>query len=387
MRRELHLVSLVSGLSAALIACGPPPDEARDFETTVGALGTVPVRTNMQGYTQTNGSHAILFSTTNFNVMRAVGTPPAQRTFTNLGGAAFPSVQGIVRVDNVNAIYYVDMNTRHMHEIVNGQDVDFVSAVGAPPGGTNFAVYKRSDNRTALYYISDVNRHVIEVASNFGGNPAWLVGDLTAATGGAVTGGFEVFAYRRSDNKDAILFRAEPGIGRVHEIASNFGGSPAWIESDLIDAAGLTLTGEGKPWGYARSDGRNAVVFAGDDGKVHELTNDPGHICSANGKPWCHNIIATSSGFVGAPSAFVRWDGKNSVVYEAPAGVLKQSVLGNNGWVESTIGTTGNGTFFGGEPFAHRAPSAKNSILIRGDDFGIEFIQANGSSTWTQSIL
>jgi hypothetical protein len=89
--------------------------------------------------------------------------------------------------------------------------------------------YVRSDNTSAIIY-HDVNHHVIQLKSNFGGQPPWLVTDLTVASSASVTVSTDTsftgsaFPYVRSDACNSIVYVASDN--HIHEL-TDFGGSLA----------------------------------------------------------------------------------------------------------------------------------------------------------------
>ena len=312
MPRTPQLLPATAILSTMLLACGSPPDDGIGVVTAASVPPTF-IDSNIRGYIRSDGVRAIVFRTTNQNIAQETNTPPATPNVSNLGGTALTAPWGIARIDQANAVYYIGSDS-HVHEIVNGQNTDFFTAVGAPKAllGSEIMAYNRSDNRTSLFYVREGDRHIIEVASNFSGSPAWLVGDLTSATSAPLPHSEgKIFAYRRSDNRDAIIFRDDQL--KIQEICSNFAGSPAWVKANLMAASGSTSSARTAPWGYKRSDNRNAVVFVASDNKVYELRWCQVSCAGSTSHTWCNKAITGPNAVFARPSGYVRADGKNSV--------------------------------------------------------------------------
>src|SRR4029079_9354281 len=68
--------------------------------------------------------------------------------------------------------------------------------------------------------------------------------------------------YTRSDGKHALVFR-KPGSSNVFELT----GAP--MSSRVLTNIGGSAGGT--PWGYLRSDGKNAVMYVSNDQHIHEL--------------------------------------------------------------------------------------------------------------------
>jgi len=187
--------------------------------------------------------------------------------------------------------------------------------------------YVRSDGRDAVVYRG-VDNHLWELTSNFGYAPPWLVNDLTAFIGAPDLAG-NPMGYAGTDHQNALVFRTADG--HLHEIASHFGSSPAWVDADLTTGTGQSVLPASDPWGYRRGDGQNAVVYLGTDGGIHELSK-------GTTGTWAHQILPASSA-VGNPSAFVRSDGNSTVVYRsaAPTGGSIRVLVLDGSWTDAAI--------------------------------------------------
>ena len=251
------------------------------------------------------------------NLSEARGTPFAA-PFGIAGALADrASPWGYRRHDGREAILYVD-SLHHAHEItILAGNVDLMTSFGlsAPNVATagfgrptpDVIGYVRSDNQSAVVYRSD-NDHIIELRSNFGGQPQWLVTDLTVTSGAVVTASQgSPFPYLRSDFVNTVVYLASDD--HIHELSSL--GNGTWFDSDLFVAAGATATPTTEPWGYKRSDGVNSVVFVDSASKVRELTLSGGH--------WTLYTLPSALAMTGPfarPSGYVRPGQINAVVYQ-----------------------------------------------------------------------
>ena len=235
------------------------------------------------------------------------GAPVLRRVFsaifpslTNLGGSTLldSAPWGYMRADSVDVVLYIDVN-RHVHEIRRVDSTNFDLDFALPPinaplahgGQQNGPVpdaigYLRAGFRSAVIY-RDTNDHVVELLHNPGGNPSWVVSDLTVLSGSQfIVGKGSPFPYARSDNYNTIVYTANDG--HIHELAT-FGtpgsGTGTWGDADLSSVAGALGSASTNPWGYRRSDGFNVVVYVGDDGKMHELALGGGGWSTGSSRP------------------------------------------------------------------------------------------------------
>jgi hypothetical protein len=219
--------------------------------------------------------------------------------------------------------------------------------------------YVRSDNQSAVVYRSETD-HIIELRSNFGGQPQWLVTDLTVTSGAAVTASQgSPFPYLRSDFVNTIVYLASDD--HIHELSSL--GNGTWFDSDLFAAAGATATPTTEPWGYKRSDGVNSVVFVDSASKVRELTLSGGY--------WTLYTLPSAfamSGPFARPSGYVRPGPVNAVVYQALGGTVHELSLSGGAWTDAVLPTPG--ITARGQLFGHAAPGNRSSVLFSGQMMG-----------------
>jgi hypothetical protein len=284
---------------------------------------------------------------------------------------------GYLRADGVDAVLYVDGN-RRVHEITRvgatSIDLDYgIAPINAPMaagGQFNGPVpdvigYVRADNRSAVVY-RDTNSHVIEILHNPGGNPSWVVYDLTSLSGAqVVVAKGSAFPYARSDGYNTIVYAANDA--QIHELAAfntTGPGSGAWGDYSLSVVTGTFTGPSSDPWGYRRSDGWNCVVYIGDDNKLHELAFYPG-------SGWSHGILPAVSPWSGLhrrPSGYIRGDGLNAVVYLGTDGLIHELLL-SGGWTDSILPMP-NSIVQVSQLFGHRASGSRSSVLFRALDLG-----------------
>jgi hypothetical protein len=344
----------------------------------------------VRGFTRGDGKHMAVFRPIDSSdIETATGTPLANPVLAASGALGGSNPWAYRRHDGPDTIVYLDHNG-HVHEL-GTIDFDFAEvfrinapiAASAPPDGSEPAPdiigYVRADNQSSALVYRGSNDHVIEIETNFAGQPPWLATDLTLAAGAPVTAPTgSAFPYVRSDGWNAIVYIGSDD--HIHELA-RLPPSP-WFDTDLHVASGETVVPSSDPWGYQRSDGANAVVFVGVDGNLREIA-----LVAAR---WTTTILPASVPLGGPsrrPSGYVRADGLNAVVYvsNAASPSLRQLTLSGGAWVDEAL-------LFGscvtplGQPFAHVAPGIRSSILFQGSKAGVvnryELSQHAGSA-WT----
>jgi len=277
---------------------------------------------NPSAYVDRAGQDALVFVTADRHIVQVTRTSAGGTTTLDLTRAsqatatAAADVWSYLRTDKAGAILYRG-NDDHIHEIAQQRsswvDADFVGLPVAPPPApahptATVTAYIRSDLRNTLPYRSADN-HLCEIASNFGDPQiAWLYADLTVVVGTPELGG-NPMGYLRADGKDGVVYRSADG--HLHELVSNFARyPPPWIDTDLSEAAGTGFIGlASDPWGFVRADGRNAVVYRGTDGALHEVSK-------AGSGAWTDQILPAIAP-TGTPMAFVRGNGRSAIVYRS----------------------------------------------------------------------
>lgn len=404
--------SVACGLILGAAGCGDLSLDG-DTQTVTSALTTT--TSDVRGFIRADGKHAVIVRAPDGTITELTGSPPIGQlgnpfTLSSNPSAAGSSPWGFKRSDGADSVLYVDAN-RHLHEVANPggvfTDTDFAAApinapLVAPSSGSSLPIpdvigYVRKDknnannNINAIVYQNDAH-HVIEVSSNFGSSPPWIVSDLTAifSVPVNVANWSTVFPYVRTDNNNALVY-----IGsdfHVHELISNFGHTPAWSDGDLNQNSGETQTPFSDLMGYKQGDNvTNAVVYLDIFGNLHELSLKIGAPCS--GHAWCTRVItaatSTNPSASNRPFGYVRADSKNAVVYVGNDNGLHEVSRPATGgtWTHGLL-PIGSGVAAVGKPFGQTLPIPfdRSSVLFEGfSSFGTngnELSLAHGGPAW-----
>jgi hypothetical protein len=196
---------------------------------------------------------------------------------------------------------------------------DLTALAGAPRSFSPHG-YVRGDGRNVVVSYSTGMR-IRELALE---GSRWVSYDLNKASGGSPRG-YNPRGYVRSDGFTAVVYNGLSAEGsRVHELALTDNG---WVHHDLTAITGAGGAGPLRP--YVRHDGRNVIVYRGDDGHIHELALEPGgwrhyHTTLAAGASTDPDRLP-SPGDV--PVGFARNDGASSVVFRSLDGEIRQLKL------------------------------------------------------------
>ena len=250
---------------------------------------------------------------------------------------------GYVRNDGINAVVYAGVD-EHIHELrLEGTWIHADLTIMPDPDAPNTYIderpfaYDRGDGINAIVYewpgcICGRPPHIIELRLDSTG---WDWADLTAISiPQAPIASSEFTAYVRSDGIPTINYR---GIdSHIHDLRLE----TAWYHYDLTDATGAGDAYEGSaPYGYVRSDGINAIVYAA--GVFSDL-----HIYEFYLQNTWHHYELTSipnAKLGGYPIGYVRSDGLNAVVYRGMNDHILEIRLERDGWQWADL------TFLAGE--------------------------------------
>jgi hypothetical protein len=230
--------------------------------------------------------------------------------------------------------------------------------------------YVRSDGGQGLVYPGGYPAHVIEIDTTFIGDPyssytpvtVATVHDLTSESRATVTVKTGTpFPYVRSDGLNAIVYIGSDN--HIHEL-TNAPHSSTWYDGDLTAASGDWSRPASWLWAYKRSDNVNAVVFINDIGNLREMSLTPGTPCSAT-HSWCtHPLPAVAPTATLRPSGYVRGDSLNTVIYVSNSNSIHELALLSGVWHDGPLPMPPNITQIS-EPFAHQPPVDRGSILFR----------------------
>lgn len=257
---------------------------------------------------------------------------------TDYGVRVTSSVSAYRRGDGVDTAVYTDAGD--LFEYSSGAPHDMTAQLGAPSAylWTDGSIlrsadpygYVRGDGKSAIVYVG-TNGHIYEWSLS--GN-TWNGGDLTALSGSVLLADPRdpVRAYLRSDGVDSVVFLGSDR--HIHEIYLSPTG---WRSGDLSQQSG-NFNGVNSPGGYARSDGTNSVLSLDATGNIIEYTLAPGasQWTADNLTAYLHAVTVQPSAPAGMPlappSAYVRSDNVNAVVYRGTNGHIVELSLPKGGW-------------------------------------------------------
>lgn len=284
--------------------------------------------------------------------------------------AAAGSPAGHSRTDGVNTVVYRG-GLNHIYELSLGVDGlwhkgDILN--NGSVAASNPAAYRRSDHYNSVVYRS-VDGRILELYLDGG----WHVGDLSGAISWPENPVGNPSAYVRHDGTNVVVYAG--ANGHIYEIANIAGG---WYRNDLSVAAGATANtisnmeiAGGDPVGYVRSDGASAVVYRSLDDHIRDLYLD-----STGWHP--EDLWAQSGSTVhaaGTPSAYVRSDGVSSVVYRSTDNHLRELTMtavflqvSNSvarSWSAWDLTATAGAPASAGNPSAYVRADDINSVVYR----------------------
>jgi hypothetical protein len=118
-------------------------------------------------------------------------------------------------------------------------------------------------------------------------------------------------------------------------------------------------------WAQRRADLYNVILYFGSDAKLHQLAYHPWY------GPWWSSVLPASPPQLALhmrPSAYVRPDGIDAIVYVDFEGVIRELSLIDGAWVDAYIPV---GVLNPGQLFAHGAAGDRSSITFRGSTYGV----------------
>lgn len=249
--------------------------------------------------------------------------------------------EGYVRSDGVSAVVFLNRN-RHVIEVaLSGgawHSSDLTAITGAPRGHGDAPMgYVREHDRITAVVYRGSDHHIHELALE---NGAWRHYDLTVAGKGAPAYGTP-YAFVRADGISVVVFKGE--AGHVHELS--FDGRK-WFHSDLTAITlGATMT-TNRLMGYVRPDGCTSILFTGANGHIQELTLVGGSwsqwnlTAHASAPPM---ISSSGSGEDPTPWGYVRADRIAAVLYAGEDKHLHELTLVNGSWHHGDLTTVAKG--------------------------------------------
>jgi hypothetical protein len=275
--------------------------------------GTVQAATSPMACLRPDSTLSVVYTARggHIHLLQVAGEAVAHVDLSDVTGAPLAGFIGppahVVRGDGVAAIVYGDNageNARvHQLALLGGTWVhaDLTALTQSPLHSLiKVTAYVRADRTTAVIYVRGGLR---ELALPPGGQ--WTKADLLSPSTPPPHSLRWPMGFVRADGISAVLY-ADTG-DFLHELAFVAG---RWVATAVSEAAQAPrLTAGGGPMGYVRGDGLTAVVYAGADRHMHELTLVDGR--------WRHADLsqAAQTDTFGYPFAYVRGDGVSSVVY------------------------------------------------------------------------
>lgn len=215
-----------------------------------------------------------------------------------------------VRGDGLVAVVYASLpfQNSHVHQLTlrgdTWENAD-LSELTQSPGQVilKAAGYVRADRTTVVIYVGGSIRQLTQAP----GGP-WTAVDVAVPSAPRPDPRRWPMGYVRADGIAAVVYVDAGGF--VHELALVAGRWVATALSEDAQAPRLTVdTVGGGAVGYVRGDRVTAVVYAGDDRRLHELALVDGR--------WTHTDLSAAgqTDTAGYPFPYVRSDGASSVVY------------------------------------------------------------------------
>ncbi|HXU61245.1 MAG TPA: trypsin-like serine protease [Polyangia bacterium] len=234
--------------------------------------------------------------------------------------------------------------------------------------------YERSDGVTAFNYVEPTSGHVKEVAHS--GGSAYTLGDLSAAAGvPVVSHGSQIASYVRTDGVNAVVLLG--GDSNVWELALTSG----WGGFNMTGSLGLPLSAGGAPTAYVRSDNASAVVYVGSNQHVYEMRLPSG------GSSWVATDLSAAAGFPVSPvltaTGYVRADGLDAVVYAGTNSHIIELSRNGSQW-SSTDLTAGTGApLAAGVPRPYTRADGYSAVVYRTTGSHVqEIFLAAGGAAW-----
>jgi hypothetical protein len=237
--------------------------------------------------------------------------------------------------------------------------------------------FKRAANVTSLVH-RDEQGHIAELSLTNGAS--WVTTDLTQV-GNAVAASGDPTEFKRSDGVVAVYYRSN---GNIHEL-SRTGGSPAWADGDVQGLSGSSITAVGDPTAFVRHDNVNSVVYRGANNHLIELA-------LAIGGAWGNtdlNAFLAARGVAvpsasGDPFGFKRSDNVDSIVFRAGSKIHEVALSGSN-WQSGQVSDTA-AIAAAGDPFGYVRTDGISAVVYRGIDNHVHELRLQ-SGTWRSADL
>lgn len=251
-----------------------------------------------------------------------------------------------MRHDGINSVVYRSADG-HINELfndgVNGwQRGDISANAGALGSGLLAAgdpvAYVRSDGVSTVVYRGTDN-HIRDLFLDSSG---WHAEDLWAASGApaAALSTDDLTAYVRSDGVSSVVYRSTPDNHlreltltvtpiRINGVVVTVARS--WSAWDLTAQTGAPVS-TGRPTAYVRSDNINSVVYLDAGGHLRELTLDALH--GGAWQAWDFYSLTGTAAATGDPAGYLRSDMMDAVVFKSADGHTRElRRVPDSGWL------------------------------------------------------
>jgi hypothetical protein len=286
-------------------------------------------------------------------------------------------VVGYLRSDGYSSVLHKAIDGG-LHEIYrkggNWNHGSLPLMAGEPIAG-RLSAYRRADGINAVLYRSTHGR-VIEVALASDG---WHAAALTDAGGSLAAG--DPLGYVRADGVSAVVFRSSNG--HINELRL---GTKGWIPTDLsVESNGTALPAASDPSPFVRADGLSSVVYRS-GGAIIELYKSPTEPWHWGGPSSLAHHVGNIFGIVpeaaGRPYGYTRRNGVEAIVYRSTQGRLIE-LRNEDGWWYEDI--TASGQTLAGDPVAHVRTDAVESIVYRSTSSQIDEVTRPPLAAWNLS--
>jgi hypothetical protein len=201
----------------------------------------------------------------------------------------------------------------------------------------------------------------------------------------------QVSAYKRSDLTNSVVFRGNADH-HIWELSLTPGSG--WQRNDLFQGwfcnwCRGAVTADSNPMGYVRNDNINAVVYAGTDHNIYELSRQSGK--------WYPGNLSTNRSPVAPPAApsaspwgYVKYEKISAVVYRGSDYKIYELSLANDGWHwQNLFYWTPNPVPPATDPVAYVTGYYKNAVVYVGVDQHVHQLEWSGNDEdgWQQRDL
>ncbi len=263
------------------------------------------------------------------------------------GGTAPSSTSALTSIvlGGSHAVYYVGTD-QHVHELFwNGSawsNGDVSAATGAPAASATAGLTSFVSGGSHAVYFVGTDQHVHEL---FWNGSVWTTGDLIAATGGTpATSTAGLTSIDTSPGAHAVYY-----VGTDQHVYALFWNGAAWSDGDLTAATGGTLSGSASGLtSILIASTTYAIYYEGTDQHVYELfwNGGPawtvGDVTAATGGALAAPASALTSFLSGGTTHAIYYIGTNQHAYE----LFWNGVAWSNGDVTAVTGNvsaSGNG--------------------------------------------